>query len=1817
MRRITVFLIALLVLISVTYAEEIANKSLSCVASSTHTTYVCTKSYNRVNSTLGDSWISADLVTKANLSLNFSGSNGYYISNISILNSVGSAGRYATKDFEVWVSNDTTTCTPATGNWTRLFNGTFPGAYDLLNFSNSSNWNNVLAKCININNLNGVGGQEVGIDEIYVKNASYATVNPVPVVNGNIISTIPNTTTIYLVNNNTRLTPFRATANITRDYVNATLYVDGVFAESILAMNSTVYQINFTNRSIVANGTHYFNFTLIHQNGTNVTSALYSFNVTRLNFWSLEIGERNGSIVNLEQIAGQNLNNTNHLFFWNETSNATKRRLNISEKIRPILANSCVCDGCAIVENKCYIPFYFSSFSNGSITYINLSVVPFNTTFTINQTYPLMGASIPLGVVQQNVSLNISIYNQTNLLNLTNITIYVYNSTGALLNYTFQQISGISPNITTPFETTPGVYATYLWNATVTGFDYDNNITVIISGIKNFTTTNGLYSTNIPNCVATLSNVTCTGFTTNTTSYLDTILDIYLIDFIINATGPSSTDSDIYGRINTTAGIFGRNFTYRGHSNNGAVGTDETYVAPSGVCVYGPYTAGTGTRGHSSYFLMSSNLTSINNVTVISNSGNGGNGGRSDCGFCDDGGTECEARGGHGAVGGNNTLIIQSTNSLFIDGLSLSANIGTSGSGGIGRAECTSDSSYECVGIGGDGASETNGTFIIQSFNNVLILNNTIDINASNGNRGDAGDGQVVGSFSTATDGNNGAFKNTSAIFSAYNLSFFSRTNSNFRFGNGLGFSSGNGYFLTFRANESIDFNGIQNFTVTWSLYNSTNTILFTNPLVARLRWINTSTLNPFYIYYNSSTITYVNDSTFNRQVIKLNDKSVNLLMGSMDYWGLDELSGSNVSNANRSTNYGNATGTVIISGKLANARSFQTAGDNVTFATQSLTANNGEKTISMWVKNLTFPIASVNKSSLFSTAQNFTFGVHKVNSTSCALYVSYLNASDIMLNTSGFACSQFNDWTHVAMAYDGINTHRGLKLYLNGQELDINNNTNNIFFAMGGTNRIGLNSYAGIDEVGVWNRWLNSEEIKKLYYFGNALPYPYIEGDLIIARLFQDPADITATNLFGIYLNISYNITPTNVSIATLNGSSVYFNYTLEGSRTNFVFVNGTTQTYPRQNNVTKTNVTSNYFFRLDEEFVYPGSYNRAGVNDHDKNHTFDTIGNGFVSIELLNITNTTQFNFMQLMANATTTSSASLLVYYCSDLYGFNETPGDAETVNRCTELSNILATITWSDTEGNSTYITVPYFINTTTGKINNVSVTSKSYFILDKNGGFGEWQYGYVPNLTRVGAMKTGNVVGTTWTNQTYTIDAHVHQISLADIFKYQACALSSLGNLSCSYYFQDAIGIASISPTSPFVYMPNGTVVSGQVSINYTAANSLSSTGIAYYNISLIYAENQSTVIPIINNTLNLGYNWNSTNTTIQNGVQYKVKVEAIDNTGLNSFGLSSNFTINNPASFWVNVGSRKGTHWFPTDADLNWRGNFSGQTVQINFTTKINTILSSNCSCLGCKINNYTCNIPISFESYFINMTVEYSAINITAMSNISVTPLYPNNNSDWSINELDYFKCEASTRNILRLDNVTFVIYNSTEQYNKTTIATNGTSNITTYHKVMGDIGNYTWHCIFSAIDYNNNQSQASNSNRTFEITGARVYDFRMILSAGINQFIIRSNMSGNYTQYGVQPRGQTSSLGIFTATNNVSINLTAIARINETNSHFIIKTSGNNNYSQSIALNTSYSNLFNFTAGNVTGVWLWVDYINISPSIKSWFPGLYYRGR
>jgi len=98
------------------------------------------------------------------------------------------------------------------------------------------------------------------------------------------------------------------------------------------------------------------------------------------------------------------------------------------------------------------------------------------------------------------------------------------------------------------------------------------------------------------------------------------------------------------------------------------------------------------------------------------------------------------------------------------------------------------------------------------------------------------------------------------------------------------------------------------------------------------------------------------------------------------------------------------------------------------------------------------------------------------------------------------------------------------------------------------------------------------------------------------------------------------------------------------------------------------------------------------------------------------------------------------------------------------------------------------------------------------------------------------------------------------------------------------------------------------------------------------------------------------------------------------------------------------------------------------------------------------------------------------------------------------------------------------------------------------------------------------------------------------------------------NNTHQEVSAYNQNSSIGVFTANNNLTSNISIYAKLNETDTNITLKIGNSSNYSLSVSINTSYQILYNnLTVSNTIYLWSWSDYNNAT---HTWFPELEIKG-
>lgn len=387
-----------------------------------------------------------------------------------------------------------------------------------------------------------------------------------------------------------------------------------------------------------------------------------------------------------------------------------------------------------------------------------------------------------------------------------------------------------------------------------------------------------------------------------------------------------------------------------------------------------------------------------------------------------------------------------------------------------------------------------------------------------------------------------------------------------------------------------------------------------------------------------------------------------------------------------------------------------------------------------------------------------------------------------------------------------------------------------------------------------------------------------------------QVPADLNITNAQNNPVKISYNITDDT----GLNYSSVVLYYKANSTSSNIMyFLNGSSFT-GYFSSTDFVNITKNYTWTLLDNAIYPGTFNTGAVTIDNKQHTSVTLNspNQYYRTEYYNISSDKQWGYFEIMANSTATANPSSL-YYCNNSY----TTGQITSSPYCSIVATRAAITTKDHCHTNaSCHIGFQFAINTTSKSIGSVKMTNTSYFLF---GGAANWNIFYINELTRANMTKSTNNRGVTWTTDTFTIDQHLHQFDNSDnqTFYYYACANDTAGNQKCSSVRSDTMEMVHLPPTSVnFINPTEYALLSGLMLINYTASISPSNLNISHYNISLLDINYNFLTVIIANNSLNLGYIWDTN--TVSNGI-YIIRVTVYDQNNQTSQSYSNNFTIEN------------------------------------------------------------------------------------------------------------------------------------------------------------------------------------------------------------------------------------------------------------------------------------------------------------------------------
>lgn len=618
---------------------------------------------------------------------------------------------------------------------------------------------------------------------------------------------------------------------------------------------------------------------------------------------------------------------------------------------------------------------------------------------------------------------------------------------------------------------------------------------------------------------------------------------------------------------------------------------------------------------------------------------------------------------------------------------------------------------------------------------------------------------------------------------------------------------------------------------------------------------------------------------------------------------------------------------------------------------------------------------------------------------------------------------------------------------------------TNAQQFVMGANNINGAYSEGGTHtyyRLAIWNRSLTQEEITELNNSGTILRYTSWGGATPTQKInliTQSPANVTITNLLDQQLNITYNYT-NNPS-----WTSPQLNYSITSDYLSCIqYLNGScalaNNTYRTDNPSLQLNGT-NYTqatYTLGENDAYTKNDN-LNYTSFATTHTAHDLTTSFymISTEFLNITQS-HYQILEIMANST----ASSLVYTCNSNY----TTGSVITSPWCQEIGRINSTIyNHTHTGGYSSHNLIPFTISN--NKINGGIYATPTMRFIIRGSSTGLTQAWHVPTNSRTGATKTSINNGVTWTDQTYTLDAHLHFYNNTENLNYHA-----LGNngseIINSTWTTEKIDLIPLSPSPPVITSPlDTTQATRYLNITWTASTAQTpSATITGYTINLL---NPSlTYNHTLNTTTGLSYYLDvyALNLSINT---WHIQVIANDSNGLTSqdiedFNLTRNTIYN--VTFVNAINSTYLTN-NGTAIILNLNNSDSESANITNGKLDINLI------------KGYAYNFSIDMAGYALtNHTLTADQTNISKAVNLS---LFTNNS-------IYIYIYDESSGFLISGENITITITGIAEQVVYTTTGTYYIDNLAD--------GEYTLK--FESTNYSLKQYTASVGSRSTQTLNA-----------------------------------------------------------------------------------------------------------------------------
>ena len=401
-----------------------------------------------------------------------------------------------------------------------------------------------------------------------------------------------------------------------------------------------------------------------------------------------------------------------------------------------------------------------------------------------------------------------------------------------------------------------------------------------------------------------------------------------------------------------------------------------------------------------------------------------------------------------------------------------------------------------------------------------------------------------------------------------------------------------------------------------------------------------------------------------------------------INYYKLDETSGTTADDAVENGDGTNDGATVNQAGKIGKAYNFEISNtDYIHIPDNTDYTNLGELTLSMWVKPTSLASPYMHTIAKDSNSGGRSFYVEILTDGKIKASAWDENDNEEVV-TSSNALISTGTWYHIVTIIDVPNDD--IKIYVDGDNKGLADSptwAGSVIKDSSTTLDIGRRAYSGseqyydglIDEVGIWGRALTSEEVTQLYNSGTGITYTDVFNTAPTITL-NSPASTNATTIQ------SFNVNLTAYDDIQLSDVKLYVNDILN------------------QTNATGVN-NSNYIFPLS---LSDGNYTIKGIATDNNSATANSSSIDFLidTIKpIINITApVTETITTTLPVNITLLSNATdLNLNSCWYHDSYNAT----NTTYTCNTATNI------SFTSAGTKVIYV--FVNDTLGNVNDTSTS----------------------------------------------------------------------------------------------------------------------------------------------------------------------------------------------------------------------------------------------------------------------------------------------------------------------------------------------------------------------------------------------------------------------------------------------------------------------------------------------------------------------------